>query len=66
MIIHWQNTVFIDSLTRTITRQGQSFELEPQILKLAEYFLEHPGEIITRAQLSEQVWQSDQKDIYTV
>jgi len=50
--------VLIDSATLKVTRDDILFDLEPQSLRLLLYFVENQNEVISRAQLSESVWQS--------
>ena len=38
------------------TRAGKSLDLAPQEYRLLEYLLRHPGEVLTRTQLAEQIW----------
>ena len=38
-------------------RSGRQIELLPREFKLLEYFLRHPGRVITRAMLLQNVWQ---------
>ena len=47
----------MDLLARTVKRGAQVIELLPREFRLMEYFLRHPGRVITRAMLLEEVWQ---------
>jgi two-component system OmpR family response regulator len=40
-----------------VHRGGTRIELLPREFKLLEYFLRHPGQVITRAMLLQDVWQ---------
>ncbi len=46
----------IDLLRREVTRGGGRIDLQPQEYKLLEYLMRHPGEIVTRTMLLENVW----------
>jgi len=47
----------MDLIEHTVHRGGTRIELLPREFKLLEYFLRHPGQVITRAMLLEDVWQ---------
>jgi two-component system, OmpR family, response regulator len=49
----------IDLLDQTAFRGGAKLNLLPRELKLLEYFLRRPGQLITRAMLLKDVWQYD-------
>ena len=42
--------------TGDIESEGDCRRLEPQVSKLLEYFINHQGEVLSRQQLVEQVW----------
>jgi two-component system OmpR family response regulator len=46
----------MDLLTRTVTRQGKTLDLQPQEFKLLEYLMRSDGRIVTRTMLLENVW----------
>lgn len=46
----------MDLLARTVTRSGQSVELQTREFKLLEYLLRHQGQVVTRTMLLENVW----------
>jgi two-component system OmpR family response regulator len=46
----------IDLLTRDIRRAGRVVELLPREYKLLEYLMRHPGRVVTRTMLFEEVW----------
>lgn len=46
----------IDTARGELRRSGQVVPLEPQVLDLISYLATHPGKIITRDDLIEQVW----------
>jgi two-component system, OmpR family, response regulator len=47
----------MDLIEKTVFRGGTRIELLPREFRLMEYFLRHPGRVITRAMLLEEVWQ---------
>jgi two-component system OmpR family response regulator len=47
----------MDLIEKTVYRGGTRIELLPREFRLMEYFLRHPGRVITRAMLLEEVWQ---------
>jgi two-component system, OmpR family, response regulator len=46
----------LDLLTRDVRRGGRAVELLPREYRLLEYLMRHPGRIITRTMLFEEVW----------
>jgi two-component system, OmpR family, response regulator len=46
----------IDLLTREVHRAGQPVELLPREYRLLEYLMRHPGRLVTRTMLFEEVW----------
>jgi two-component system OmpR family response regulator len=46
----------MDLIEHTVHRGGDSIDLLPREFKLLEYFLRHPGQVITRAMLLRDVW----------
>jgi len=46
----------MDLLARTVTRAGQSIDLQPREFALLEYLMRHAGRVVTRTMLLEQVW----------
>ncbi|GAA4500499.1 response regulator transcription factor [Gluconacetobacter tumulicola] len=51
--------VALDLLSREVTRRGEKIHLQPQELKLLEYFMRNPGTIISRRMLLKDVWNMD-------
>ena len=49
----------IDRLARTVTRQGQAIDLQPREFSLLEAMVRHAGQVMTRAALLHEVWQTD-------
>jgi DNA-binding response OmpR family regulator len=48
----------MDLTRRTVKRGGESLELSPREFALLELFLRHPGQVLTRTQISEHVWEN--------
>lgn len=46
----------VDRLTREVRRRGRKVELLPREYSLLEYLMRHPGQVITRTMLFEEVW----------
>jgi two-component system, OmpR family, response regulator len=46
----------MDLIEQTVHRGGAKIDLLPREFKLLEYFLRHPGQVITRAMLLKDVW----------
>lgn len=46
----------MDLLRHKASRAGKPIDLAPQEYRLLEYLLRHPGEVVTRTRLAEQVW----------
>jgi two-component system OmpR family response regulator len=47
----------MDLIEQTVHRGDAKIDLLPREFKLLEYFLRHPGQVITRAMLLQEVWQ---------
>ena len=47
----------MDLIEKTVHRGGARIDLLPREFRLMEYFLRHPGRVITRTMLLEEVWQ---------
>jgi two-component system, OmpR family, response regulator len=47
----------MDLIEKTVYRGETKIDLLPREFRLLEYFLRHPGRVITRAMLLEEVWQ---------
>jgi two-component system OmpR family response regulator len=47
----------MDLIEKTVHRGNVKIELLPREFRLLEYFLRHPGRVITRAMLLREVWQ---------
>jgi two-component system copper resistance phosphate regulon response regulator CusR len=46
----------MDLLRHKTFRGGKQIDLAPQEYRLLEYLLRHPGEVLTRTRIAEQVW----------
>lgn len=46
----------MDLLRHKTARAGKQVDLAPQEYRLLQYLLRHPGEVLTRTRLAEQVW----------
>ncbi len=46
----------MDLLARTIARGGKEIELLPREFRLLEFLMRHPGQVVTRTMLLENVW----------
>jgi len=47
----------MDLIEQTVYRGNTTIDLLPREFKLLEYFMRHPGRVITRTMLLEKVWQ---------
>lgn len=50
--------VQMDLLTRRVTAQGRPVELTNREFALLELFLQSPGRVLTRTQISERIWEA--------
>ena len=46
----------MDLITRKVRRNGREIELLPREIKLLEYFMRRPGQLVTRQMLLQDVW----------
>ncbi|HOQ30340.1 MAG TPA: winged helix-turn-helix domain-containing protein, partial [Armatimonadota bacterium] len=46
----------MDLRTHRVTRDGEAVELTGKEYALLELFLRHPGQVLTRTMISEQIW----------
>lgn len=46
----------LDLRSRTVTRAGQTIELQAREFTLLEYFLRHPGRVLSKTMILEHVW----------
>lgn len=54
-ILKW-GTITLDTSARTAAVCGESLELTKKELAVLEYFLHHPGKVISQEELMEHVW----------
>ncbi len=60
----------LDPVTRRVERAGRPIELTPREFSLLELFMRHPGQVLSRTQIAEHVWdynfyhQSNVVDVY--
>ena len=46
----------MDLLSRAVTRAGKDIDLLPREFRLLEFMMRHPGQVVTRTMLLENVW----------
>jgi two-component system OmpR family response regulator len=46
----------LDPIRRRVSRSGRLIELTPKEFRLLEYFMRHPGQILTRMMILDEVW----------
>lgn len=46
----------MDLLSRSVSRAGQSIDLQPREFRLLEYLMRHEGQVVTRTMMLEKVW----------
>ncbi len=51
-----QGPLEVDLVDRTVTRNGELIELMPREFSLLVYFMRHPGQLVTRSMLLQDVW----------
>lgn len=51
--------ITMDLLSREVTRQGARLDLQPREFSLLEFFLRHPGQVLTKTMILEHVWSYD-------
>jgi len=54
-----QGELILNTKRRHVIRGGQENHLTPKQAQLLETFMRHPGEVLTRAFLMKQVWETD-------
>lgn len=62
-----ENVLRVDELVlnlkaRSVTRSGETHHLTPKQFKLLELFMRHPGQVLTRRFIMNQVWETDYMD----
>ncbi len=51
--------LILDTLRRKVSRAGEAIELTAKEYALLEYFMRHPGRVLTREMIAEHVWSYD-------
>ena len=51
--------VTVNSQTRNVAKRGRPLRLLPREFRLLEYFIEHRGEVVSRDQILDAVWDHD-------
>ena len=46
----------LDRMSRTVRRAGRSIKLQPREFRILEYLLRHAGQVVTRTNLLEALW----------
>lgn len=54
-----EGDIRMDLLSREVTRQETPLELQPREFSLLEFFLRHPGQVLTKTMILEHVWSYD-------
>jgi len=49
----------MDPATRSVSRGGEKIELTAKEFALLDYFMRHPGRVLTRTMITEHVWDYD-------
>ena len=56
-IIQLDHQVGVNIAENCLVKDGQSVPVEPKVMALLVYFINHPGEVLSRDQLVAEVWQ---------
>ena len=56
----------LDLMRREATRDGKMLELTAKEFALLEYLMRHPGQVLTRTQIIDHVWQYDSEALSNV
>ena len=48
-----------DTARREVRRAGRRIDFSPREVSLLEYFMRHPGQVLTRTQIAEHIWNFD-------
>ncbi|HEU5349556.1 MAG TPA: response regulator transcription factor [Ktedonobacterales bacterium] len=56
----------LDLMRREATRDGKIIELTAKEFALLEYLMRHPGQVLTRTQIIDHVWQYDSESLSNV
>ena len=49
----------LDTVGMTVTRCGRVYKLTPKQTQLLTAFMRHPGQVLSRALLVQEIWQTD-------
>lgn len=49
-------TFYLETNTQLLHHQSENFRLQPKVYRLLLYFLQHPGRLIFREELFDEVW----------
>ena len=49
----------LDTLAKTVQRAGKPIHLTPREFALLEFFLRHPGKVLSKTEIAEKVWDVD-------
>ena len=49
----------MDPLKREVTRAGEVIDLQPREYTLLEYFMRHPGQVLSKTMILEHIWDYD-------
>jgi DNA-binding response OmpR family regulator len=49
----------LDPVKHEVTRDGHAIDLTPKEFALLEFLMQHPGQVLSRAQIMDQVWGYD-------
>jgi len=49
----------MDPLSREVRRGGERIDLQPREYALLEYFMRHPGQVLSKAMILEHIWDYD-------
>ncbi|MDR1625904.1 MAG: response regulator transcription factor [Spirochaetia bacterium] len=49
----------MDPMRREVTRGGQRIDLQPREYALLEYFMRHPGQVLSKTMILEHIWDYD-------
>jgi DNA-binding response OmpR family regulator len=49
----------MDPLAREVTRGGRRIDLQPREYALLEYFMRHPGQVLSKTMILEHIWDYD-------
>ncbi len=49
----------LDTMSKTVQRAGRPIHLTPREFALLEFFLRHPGKVLSKTEIAEKVWDVD-------